>query len=104
MPPLSSSWMGQQMAALQLKKQVVERASGSCLMEIVDRMITGHAAEELSKFPAGCIDLIVTSPPYWTAVEYDRAKNPWSSYDEYLADMQSVWNQCARVLRPTGKQ
>jgi modification methylase len=91
------------MVALNQKKQVVERVCGSCLAEITDRIITGHAAAELLKFPAGCIDLIVTSPPYWTAVEYDRAKNPWSSYEEYLADMQSVWNQCARVLRPNGK-
>ena len=29
----------------------------------------------------------MTSPPYWTAVEYDHGENPWSSYEAYLADM-----------------
>ena len=71
--------------------------------DFVDRFLVGHAADVLSSFPSGCIDLVVTSPPYWTAVEYDRAESPWSSYESYLADMQSVWNQCARVLRPNGK-
>lgn len=71
--------------------------------DIADRIFTGHAADILSRFPAGCIDLVVTSPPYWTAVEYDQGKSPWASYAEYLADMQSVWTECARVLRPNGK-
>ena len=47
--------------------------------------------------------LIITSPPYWTAVEYDGGKSPWHSYGQYLADMQTVWGQCARVLRPSGR-
>src|SRR5262249_18619830 len=50
----------------------------------------------------GSIDLIVTSPPYWTAVEYDGTPS-WSSYEAYLDDLQTVWTQCARVLRPNGK-
>jgi DNA modification methylase len=71
--------------------------------DLVDRLFTGHAAQVLSRFPDGCVDLIVTSPPYWTAVEYDSRENPWPSYEAYLADMQSVWIECARVLRPNGK-
>jgi DNA modification methylase len=71
--------------------------------EMVDRLFVGHAAEVLSRFPDGCVDLVVTSPPYWTAVEYDQGKSPWRSYEEYLTDVQSVWSQCARVLRPNGK-
>jgi len=66
--------------------------------DIVDRLFTGHAAQVLARFPEGCIDLIVTSPPYWTAVEYDQGKDSWSSYKAYLDDMQTVWTQCARVL------
>jgi modification methylase len=71
--------------------------------EIVDRLFTGHAADVLSRFADGCIDLVITSPPYWTAVEYDQGKSPWTSYESYLTDMQSVWRECARVLRPNGK-
>jgi modification methylase len=80
-----------------------EGSSGLRVAEIVDQLFTGHAADVLSRFPDGCIDLVITSPPYWTAVEYDQGQNPWSSYEGYLTDMQSVWAQCARVLRPNGK-
>jgi modification methylase len=71
--------------------------------DIVDRLFTGHAAEVLSRFPEGCIDLVVTSPPYWTAVEYKPDLSPWASYEDYLDDMQAVWTECSRVLRPNGK-
>lgn len=70
---------------------------------IIDRLLTGHAADVMAAFPDACIDLVVTSPPYWTAVEYAGRQRPWTSYNAYLADMQLVWNQCARVLRPNGK-
>jgi DNA modification methylase len=71
--------------------------------DIVDRLFTGHAAQVLARFPEGCIDLVVTSPAYWTAVQYHGASNPWSTYEAYLVDMLAVWRECARVLRPNGK-
>lgn len=69
----------------------------------MDRLFAGHAAALMAGLPAGSIDLIITSPPYWTAVEYEGGKSPWKSYPDYLADLQTVWTQCARVLRPNGK-
>jgi DNA modification methylase len=69
---------------------------------IVNRLFVGDAASVLTIIPARSIDLIVTSPPYWTAVSYS-VEHPWHSYEEYLADLQTVWVQCARVLRPNGK-
>jgi modification methylase len=71
--------------------------------DIVDRLFIGDAAQVLARFPEGCIDLVVTSPPYWTAVQYEGAGNPSSLYDVYLADMLAVCRECARVLRPNGK-
>jgi modification methylase len=68
-----------------------------------DKLIVGHAASVMAGMPEGSVDLIVTSPPYWTAVEYDGGERPWRSYEEYLADIETVWGQCARVLRPNGK-
>src|SRR5260221_13061802 len=85
------------------QKKPQEPASGPKPTDIVDRLFIGHAADVLSHFPDGCIDLVVTSPPYWTAVEYDQGESPWNSYGAYLSDMQSVWSQCARVLRSNGK-
>jgi modification methylase len=68
-----------------------------------NRIFTGDAAAVLSRLPAGRIDLVVTSPPYWTAVEYEQGASAWASYEDYLNDMQAVWTQCARVLRSNGK-
>lgn len=64
---------------------------------------TGAAADVMRHMPDGCVDLIITSPPYWTAVEYDGDNTGWETYQAYLEDMQRVWNECARVLRPNGK-
>jgi len=92
------------MHATRPKSEPLKRLSSSLgLVDMVNRLFTGHAAEVMVTFPEGSIDLIVTSPPYWTAVEYDQGENPWASYEAYLDDMQRVWNQCARVLRPNGK-
>lgn len=69
----------------------------------MNRLLVGHAAAVMTDLPPASIDLIITSPPYWTAVEYAGGKCCWTSYDNYIADLQTVWMQCARVLRPNGK-
>jgi DNA modification methylase len=69
----------------------------------VGGLIAGHAAEVMCKWPAGSVDLIITSPPYWTAVAYEGQQETWETYEQYIADMLRVWRECARVLRPNGK-
>ena len=80
-----------------------EHQAHAALDACIGRLIAGHAANVMTDLPSGSIDLIVTSPPYWTAVEYAGGENSWRSYEHYLADLQTVWAQCARVLRPNGK-
>jgi DNA modification methylase len=96
-------WNPQMLAPGRKQVHLDQPVSGQRTAEIIDQLLTGHAADVLATFPEGCIDLVITSPPYWTAVEYDQGKNPWNSYEDYLLDMQAVWNQCARLLRPNGK-
>lgn len=71
--------------------------------EFVNRLHVGEAASIMSQWPAGSVDLVITSPPYWTAVEYEGQAPEWPTYEAYLDDMMKVWSQCARVLRPNGK-
>lgn len=71
--------------------------------EHVGKLLAGDAAEIMSQWPDNSVDLVITSPPYWTAVEYEGEQAIWETYDEYLTDMMRVWAQCARVLRPNGK-
>ncbi len=82
---------------------LTKKANRQPIDRFADRLLVGHAAQVLAEFPPACIDLVVTSPPYWTAVEYEGQANPWPSYEAYLDDMLSVWKECARVLRPNGK-
>lgn len=80
-----------------------EAPSTDELGDYVGKLHAGDAAEIMSRWPDGSVDLIITSPPYWTAVEYEGQTAEWPTYEAYLDDMMSVWSQCARVLRPNGK-
>jgi DNA modification methylase len=68
----------------------------------VDQILTGHAAKVMFHMTVNCVDCVITSPPHYNAVTYSQGVG-WSSYEAYLDDMQSVWSECARVLRPNGK-
>ena len=73
------------------------------LPTLLNQLHCGHAAKIMNALPEGAVDLIITSPPYWSAVVYKDQDSPWPSYEAYLSDMMSVWRACARVLRPNGK-
>src|SRR5262249_5729152 len=82
---------------------VPKKRTVSTIDKFVDRLFVGHASRVIADFPDNSVDLIITSPPYWTAVEYEGGGSAWASYGAYLDDIQTVWNGCARVLRPNGK-
>jgi site-specific DNA-methyltransferase (adenine-specific) len=46
------------------------------------------------------IHLIITSPPYWQLKDYGSAKQIGfdNSYEEYINNLNLVWNECFRVL------
>ena len=48
------------------------------------------------------VDLVVTSPPYWQIKDYDSPGQigHGQTLHAYLADLASVWSECARILRP----
>ena len=84
-----------------------EVLSGTGIAAFLGRIHQGDAAEVMARMPSGAVDLIVTSPPYWTAVTYDDPDGDgaprWPDYAAYLEDLGRVWGECARVLRPNGK-
>ena len=53
------------------------------------------------------VDLIITSPPYWTLKDYggDSGSQLGSiqDYDAFLDELDRVWAECARVLVPGGR-
>ena len=74
------------------------------LQDFVDCLIVGDAATTLSALPDDSIDFIITSPPYWTAVEYETTTSESTgAYETYINALLSVWIECFRILRPNGK-
>lgn len=52
------------------------------------------------------VNLIITSPPYWTLKDYDvegQIGTGSNSYDYYISELNKVWKECVRVLAPDGK-
>jgi len=52
------------------------------------------------------VNLIITSPPYWTLKDYDvegQIGIGSNSYDFYINELNKVWTECVRVLAPDGK-
>lgn len=56
--------------------------------------------------PDNSVGIIVTSPPYWNKAdygEYDGNIGGYEYYDDFLADLKKVFEECYRVLMPGRK-
>jgi len=63
-------------------------------------------ARAMSFLPPKNVHLIVTSPPYWTLKEYNESDGQLgmvSEYEEFLLELDKVWNHCYRSLVPGGR-
>lgn len=64
------------------------------------------SSQDMSEVPSGSVNLIITSPPYWSLKDYgtdDQIGFGSSSYQAYLDELNKVWKECVRVLAPDGK-
>lgn len=64
-------------------------------------------ARDLSWLPDESVDLVVTSPPYWTLKQYAQ-NNPAqlgdiTEYEEFLSELDKIWLECKRVLIGGGR-
>lgn len=63
-------------------------------------------ARNLSFIPDSSVHLILTSPPYWTLKRYEENPDQLghvADYEEFLACLRKVWEECYRVLVPGGR-
>lgn len=63
-------------------------------------------SSNMSDIPDNSVNLIITSPPYWTLKDYDTEDQIGlgsNSYEHYLNELNKVWFECVRVLAPDGK-
>jgi DNA modification methylase len=86
-------------AVMSLLEQVLLRIPTSHFL------VHGDAREMRSLLPESA-HLVLTSPPYWTLKKYDEAFGQLghvSDYDEFLAELRSVWQRCFDLLVPGGR-
>lgn len=63
-------------------------------------------SQDMSNIPSGSVNLIITSPPYWTLKDYESDNQIGlgsNSFEHYLEELNKVWLECVRVLAPDGK-
>ena len=68
--------------------------------------VTAGDSRDLSSIEDGAIDLIVTSPPYWNKADYGgngANLGDVNGYIEFFEEIEPVWQECLRVLRPGRK-
>lgn len=76
------------------------------VFHIKDATIFNMNSNDMSAIPDNSVNLIITSPPYWTLKDYDvegQIGTGSSSYDFYISELNKVWKECVRVLAPDGK-
>jgi site-specific DNA-methyltransferase (adenine-specific) len=61
--------------------------------------------ELLRDIPSQTIQLVVTSPPYWNARDYEHKLQIGynQTFDEYADSLMKVWEESVRALLPDGK-
>lgn len=63
-------------------------------------------ARNLSFLEDRSVQLIVTSPPYWTLKKYNDGPGQMgeiSNYETFLEELDKTWAECERVLAPGGR-
>jgi len=82
----------------QLQEQETAFVENPIPAESLDRIIC-RSAEAMTELPDCSVHLMVTSPPYNAAKEYDDDL----TLDEHLALLERVWRETWRVLVPGGR-
>lgn len=72
-------------------------------MPFWNEIVCGDSAELLKLIPDNSVDLVITSPPYFQQREYDgggigNERKP----DEYISVLMKIFQECVRVIKPTG--
>lgn len=74
-------------------------------LETSHQLIHGDA-RTASKLPENSVQLVVTSPPYWTLKRYNEHEDQMGhldDYDQFIESLDSVWTNCFRSLVPGGR-
>ena len=104
--PSSNDATPEGLAALRAANEGWRRVAWPAPFDTTTHRLHQGDARDLSWVKDGSVHLVVTSPPYWTLKEYaenDRQMGAIENYDAFLAELDKVWAECARVLAPGGR-
>lgn len=60
-------------------------------------------SENMSAIQNGCVDVVITSPPYWDLKDYfKKGQIGQESYQTYLDRLMKVWEECYNKLNDNG--
>jgi len=87
---------------LKIAQANLEAAEQEVQGPVPNHVLVHQDARKLHFIPRNCIDLIVTSPPYWNKADY--AHNSFNlgclkKYNEFLGAMAQAFSEFHRVLR-----
>jgi DNA modification methylase len=66
--------------------------------DFVGHIICGDCEEVMTPLPKECVDLVITSPPYFVNKSYEKT---WT-WEQYCLLMSRVLDQCFVTLKPGG--
>ena len=69
------------------------------MLETKHKIILGDS-RVMQEVPDESVHLVVTSPPYWQLKDYGKGSQIGfdDNYEDYINNLNSVWNECRRVL------
>lgn len=98
-----------------IQKDIPRLAKDERAIELIERAVqtipTSHSiyrgdARRMVNLEPESVHLVLTSPPYWTLKEYRDSEGQLGhveSYEEFLNELDAVWEQCLRALVPGGR-
>ena len=68
----------------------------------IDKILCGDNMELIQQLPDSCIQLIITSPPYFQQRDYGGGIGNEKNVDEYIDKLLSLFRECVRVVCSDG--
>lgn len=74
-------------------------------MDYINKIIQGDSLQVLKKIKSNCVDLVITSPPYFQQRDYGNGNSGIGNErteKQYLESILAVFFESVRVTKPTG--
>lgn len=67
-----------------------------------NQVLCGDNLKLIQQLPEGCVQLVITSPPYFQQRDYGGGMGNEKSVDAYLDTLLRLFRECVRVLKDDG--